>query len=78
MYFGIIELYNNELLMKYGISSDLFRSKEHKNTFGEQLKIIDVWKTDNNKKYRKRNEGSIIMCISVIQRKKKREELFDI
>jgi|SRR3989344_7904344 len=49
IYLGVIGIYNNGLLIKYGMSSYIQnRIKDHNKTFGEQFKIIYCSKCDNN------------------------------
>lgn len=80
-YIGVIGFYNNEILMKYGMSGDVYRRefKEHKNTYGEQFKIIFVGISDNNKKVEdkfKMNIKSKNLDVMLPFKGKQREELF--
>jgi len=50
-YLGIIGLYDNKILGKFGMSGDIYNRefRDHKQTFGDSFKIIYILHTDNNK-----------------------------
>jgi prophage antirepressor-like protein len=50
-YLGVIGVCNNRYLLKYGESTSIYRRDyyEHRNTFGEQFKIVHIVKADNSR-----------------------------
>jgi prophage antirepressor-like protein len=81
VYIGVIGIFENSVLCKFGTTSDIFRRFyiEHIVTFGNQFKIIYIAETDNNdevEKYFKKEIAILNLNKKLMFNGKMRTELF--